>query len=152
MKLRSNSPVLLGSVLLLACLSVGSAHAERSHELGNFIVHYNAMPTDALDISVARTYAIHRARNVGILNVAVARKQPGGKTSPVTAMVSAHVTDHRGHISEVHMREIRDGEAIYYVGEFEIRSHRPLRFRLDVSPENATPPYMLTFEKQFMVD
>ncbi len=143
-------PCLLG--LLLALSWPLAAKAERSHDLGNYILHYNAMPTPALNATVAAVYDIRRAPDLGILNVAVARKRSGGAALPVAAMVSALVTRTDGRVAALAMREIRDGAAVYYIGEFEIRTREPLRFRLSVSPERATPPYHLEFEKQFMVE
>ncbi len=83
--------------------------------------------------------------------MAVARKQSGGKTVPVEASVTADVSDHHGNINMLAMREIRDGGAVYYIGEFQIRSRQPLQFHITVSPEGAGPPYVLQFEEQFIV-
>ena len=137
--------------MLLAALAGTSALAERTRDLGRFVVHYTAMPTGALDERVADTYAIERAADMGMLNVAVAKKQPGGKTIPVTATITADVSDHLGNINMLSIREIQDDEAVYYIGEFRIHSRHPLHFTITVSPEGAGPPYVLTFEKQFML-
>jgi hypothetical protein len=139
------------TLLLLAALASASALAERTRDLGRFVVHYTAMPTGALDERVASAYAIERAADMGTLNVAVAKKQPGGKTTPVTATITADVSDHLGNINMLSIREIHDGEAVYYIGEFQIRSRHPLQFQITVSPEGAGPPYVLKFEKQFML-
>ena len=138
--------------LLLATLTSGALRAERTRDLGRFVVHYTAMPTDALDAQVARVYSIERAPNIGMLNVAVAKKQPGGKTMPVTATITADVSDHLGNIKMLAIREIDDGEAVYYIGEFQIRTRQPLHFQITVSPEGAGPPYVLQFEKQFLIN
>lgn len=140
-------PLLLLAVLLASPATL----AERTRDLGKFVVHYAAIPTSALAAGVARDHAIERAPDMGMLNVAVARKQAGGRTVPVRATVTADVSDHLGNINMLSMREIRDGEAVYYVGEFHIRSREPLRFQITVSPEGAGPPYVLSFEKQFMI-
>lgn len=139
------------AVLLLAALACPAALAERTRDLGGFVVHYAAMPTNALDAHVASAYSIERAAGIGMLNVAVAKKQPGDKTVPVTATITADVSDHMGNINMLSMREIRDGDAVYYVGEFQIRSREPLHFHITVSPDGSGPPYVLQFEKQFML-
>lgn len=139
------------ALLLLAILASGNVSAEITRDLGRFVVHYTAMPTGALDARVARTYAIERADNMGMLNIALVKKQPGGKTIPVTAKITADVSDELGNINMLSIREIRDAEAVYYVGEFQIRSRQPLHFHITVSPDGAGPPYVLQFEKQFML-
>ena len=139
------------ALLLVTTLASGNLLAERTRDLGRFVVHYTAMPTDALDAHVASTYDIETAAGAGMLNVAVAKKQPGGKTIPVTATITADVSDHLGNINMLSIREIHDGEAVYYIGEFQIRSREPLHFHITVSPDGAGPPYVLQFEKQFML-
>lgn len=138
--------------LLLALLAGGELLAERTRDLGGFVVHYAAMQTDALDAGVARAYAIERSPNMGMLNVAVAKKRSGNGTVPVKASITADVSDHQGNINMLPMREIRDGDAVYYIGEFQIRSRQPLHFHITVSPEGTGPPYVLRFEKQFLLN
>ena len=139
------------TLLLLAALASTGAVAERTRDLGRFVVHYTAIPSGALDERVASTYTIERSANMGMLNVAVAKKRPGGKTVPVKATITADVRDHLGNINMLSIREIHDRGAVYYIGEFRIRSRHPLHFQITVSPEGAGPPYVLTFEKQFML-
>ncbi len=132
-------------------LAGGSAQAERTRDLGAFVVHYTAMPTDALNARVAKAHAIERAADLGMLNIAVVKKQSGDTVIPVTAAITADVTDHLGNINMLSIREIRDGQAVYYIGEFQIRSREPLQFQITVSPEGTGPPYMLQFEKEFIL-
>ncbi|MDH3716399.1 MAG: DUF4426 domain-containing protein, partial [Gammaproteobacteria bacterium] len=58
------------TLLLLAALASTGAVAERTRDLGRFVVHYTAIPSGALDERVASTYTIERSANMGMLNVA----------------------------------------------------------------------------------
>jgi hypothetical protein len=141
---------LLSSVALL--LVAGFANAESSRDVGQFVIHYNALPTEMLDADVARAYSIQRSKFRGMLNIAVLKKSAGGPGKPVSAMVSAHATNLSGQITELKMREIREQDAIYYIGEFRVADEETLNFTVKVSPEQSSPPHTITFRKQFFVN
>ena len=51
-----------------------AAFAESSSSVGDYIVHYNAVSTEALPPAVARAYGITRSKNRGLLNISVLKK------------------------------------------------------------------------------
>ena len=50
------------------------------------------------------------------------------------------------------MREIRDGDAIYYLGEFSVSGSDTLRFAVQVTPQGASAPLKLDFSKDYVTD
>ena len=142
----------LHSLLILCAIAAAAPTlvvAQHSHDMGRYIVHYSAMPSDALDPTVTAKLGISPAPDRGVLNVAIAAKN-NGSVSPVTAAVTADVIDPYGNISMLPMREIEDGEVVYYVAEFAIRSNKILEFQLTIRPQGAGLPYSMSFQKQFM--
>ena len=137
--------------LLLVAIAAG-AQAESFTDVGDYVIHYNALPTDLLDRTIARNYGITRSKSRGMLNVAVLKKLAGTPGMPVEARVSAYSTNLNAQINEFEMREIREQNAIYYIGEFNVRNEETLTFTITVSPEKNTPPRTVTFERQFFVD
>ncbi|MFB9066941.1 DUF4426 domain-containing protein [Pseudofulvimonas gallinarii] len=123
------------------------AMAERAHRDGEYIVHYNVIPTTALDASVARGYGITRSGTLALINVAVLR-QVEGEAQPraVAARVEAQVRSLTGQRNTIQMRELRDQDAIYYIGEFRIRGEENLRFELEVTPDGARRSIPVRFE------
>ena len=138
--------------LSLLVLAAGIARAENFTDVGDYVIHYNALPTDVIAPSVARSYNITRSKSRGMLNVAVLKKLAGTPGMPIPASVSAYSTNLNAQINEFEMREIREQNAIYYIGEFNVRNQETLTFTITVSPEKSTPPRTITFERQFFVD
>ena len=48
--------------------------------------------------------------------------------------------------------EIRDGEAIYYIGDFRITNQETLNFDIEVTPEGESAPYKAQLSQQFYID
>lgn len=138
--------------LFLLWLAAGGAAAENYRDVGEYVIHYNALPTDVLDPTIARTYGITRSKSRGMLNVAVLKKLAGTPGIPVSASVNAFSTNLNSQINEFEMREVREQSAIYYIGEFNVSNKETLKFTITVRPEKTRPPRTVEFTRQFYVD
>lgn len=118
-------------------------------EFGDHVVHFNAQSTTMLPPEVARAYGIQRSANRAMLNVAVQRKLPEGGSTPVSAAVSVDATNLLGQQKNVRIRELRDADAIYYIGEVTVANEEILSFTISVRPEGADAPYEVRFRQQF---
>jgi Domain of unknown function (DUF4426) len=123
-----------------------------SRDIGEYSVHVNALPTDELTAEIASLYGIARSQNRAMLNVSVLRKNPGGSLIPSRATVSASATNLTGQVRNLTMREITEGEGIYYIGETVITNAETLVFTIEVTPEGSTQPHTLRYMRQFFVD
>ncbi len=128
------------------------ASAEQSQEFGNYVVHYNALVTDLLPAETARAYGITRSRNRAILNLTVLKKVMETSGQPVPAQVSATATNLNGQLRNIPVREIRDGNAIYYIGEFGIADQETLDFTAEVHPDGAPQAYTIHFRQNFFTN
>ena len=70
-------------------------------EFGDFVVHFNAQPTDMLPPTVARAYGIQRSENRAMLNVSVLRKAEGSIGQPVTADVTVAARNLTGQLKNI---------------------------------------------------
>jgi hypothetical protein len=87
-----------------------------------------------------------------MLNVSILRKQDVGMGTPVSGGVSASAINLNGQLRGMAMREIREGDAIYYIGELAITDAETLIFTIDVTPLNEASRFTVRFKKQFFVD
>ena len=140
------------SLIVLVAL-IPTSHAERSQTEGEFTVHYNAIPTTALNADIAKRYGITRSGGRALLNISVLRLTSGG-TEPraVPAHVKAFSHALTGQRSEIPLREIRDQDAIYYIGDFRIRGEEHLRFELEATPDGSERAIPVRFEQTFIGD
>jgi len=125
---------------------------ESSRDFGDYEVHFNALTTDQLTPEIAGEYDIVRSRNRALLNVSILRKREGGGTTPVAGAVAASAVNLTGQLKNLLVREIREGDAIYYIAETPVTNGESLIFSLDVTPQNEASRFSVRFQKQFFVD
>jgi len=118
-------------------------------DIGEHVVHFSAQSTDQLPPEVASAYNIVRSKNRAMLNVSVLRKPDN---TPVTAAVSVKTVNLTGQLKNITMREIREQEAIYYIGEVAVANRETLVFDISVTPEGAARPSEVRFKREFYTD
>ncbi len=133
---------------LLIALS-GASYAENSQDFGDYVVHFNALNTTHLPPSATREAGIKRSKNRGMVNIAVLHKTLGTAGEPVAASLSAEATNLTGQKRAIDLREVREGSAIYYIGDFPITHEEVLRFNVSVKPEGQDDTYEVKFKQQF---
>ena len=135
------------ALLTLALVPV-VAQAEQADKFGKLEVHYNAMLTSDLLPEVARTYKIDRSNTRGLVTISVLRKNAMGVGIPIAARLSAYAVNLSNQLSTVDMREIKEGAAIYYLGEFRVSPPDTLKFNVSVAA-SGEPKREVTFTQQF---
>jgi len=137
----------------LAALTLGlnapGAQADNSKDFGDYVVHYNALATDLLTPEVAREYHITRSQNNGMVNITVLKKVLGSPGQPVHARVEVTATNLNGQMRTIHMREVREGNAIYYLGEFGVANEETIRFNVRVQPQGTMNALPVEFSQDF---
>jgi len=142
------SRIHMRSLLLLLIVLVGSAHAENSRNFGEYTVHFQAVPTIMLPPAVATAQGFVRAKNMYLLNVTVIKNNQSTGT-PVTAKVSVQARDLIGKTTQIALKEVDQGDAIYYIGSFRVSNEDQWRFKLSVTPENSTSALEVSWEQKF---
>jgi hypothetical protein len=138
--------------MLLGCLlgmTTLSSHAENSKDFGQYVVHFNALATDQLPARVAREYRITRSKNRGMINITVLRKVLGSPGQPVHAFVEVAGTNLAGQYRRIPVREVREGNAIYYIGEFGVTHEETVRFDVRVRPQGTPDTMQVEFNQDF---
>jgi hypothetical protein len=142
----------MSALRVLICLLLLAAPlpllAQGSLVQDGYTVYFSAIPTLDLTPEVARGYAITRSANRALLNIAIRRSDPAGDLA-VSARVSGSVRNDAGQGQSLALREVREGSAIYYLGEPRMRPGETLRFELQVHPEGSKQPIALRFSRTF---
>jgi hypothetical protein len=120
-----------------------------SAKIGEFVVHFSAQSTDQLPPDVARTYNIVRSKNRAMLAVSVLQATDN---KPVTAVVTVKTVNLTGQLKNVTMRQVNEGEAIYYIGEVTIANRETLIFDISVTPDGVEKASDVRFKRQFFSD
>ncbi len=144
---RTNYLRLWGLLLTLFSIQVS---AEQFKAFDHYELHYNAFNSTFLTPEVAQAYAIQRSKVRGLMNVAVLNTQRNN--APVRAQVTGEVTNLVGQVQALSFKQVREGEAVYYICEFRFTDDEILNFDLQVQPDANKPAYKLSFKQHFYVD
>lgn len=125
------------------------AFAERSQTFGDIEVHFNALSTTELSPDMAKAYKLDRSRNRGMITVAVLKKDKAGVGQPIKATISANAVNLSSQLTEMTMREIQEGKAIYYLGDYRVSAPDTLTFKVTIKPEGENKTLKVEFQQQF---
>jgi len=123
------------------------AQAE-SDTFGIYTVHYQAVNSTFLDADIAEQYGIVRSDRRAFLNISVIKAENDGRTLAVPAQVSGGKRNLLGQTGSIDFREIREGSAIYYIGEFDYSNAERVRFSIEVQPEMTGEAHEIRWETQ----
>ena len=125
---------------------------EGSKDFGEYVLYFNALLTDQLSPEIAREYGIVRSKSRAMLNVSIHHKLANGMTEAVTGAVSASAINLNGQLKTMTLRELREENAIYYIGELAITDGEVLIYTIDATPSNDPSRFTVRFKKQFFVE
>ncbi|MFT3805832.1 DUF4426 domain-containing protein [Arenimonas sp.] len=130
--------------LLFGC---GAANAQ-SVSSGDITVHYSVVPTTSLTPEVARQYGLTRSASRALVNVAVRKGKPGVDAA-VPSQVTVGATNLNGQRQALMMREVKEGGAIYYLGEARVSGQETLSFEIEVRIAGRAEPIRAAFRQEF---
>ena len=141
------------TVLVLIAVAV-SAQADQKTTFDDYIVRHSAIPSTFISEDIAREHDLVRSRSTGLLNIAVLKKD-GDDDDPVPA-VSAHLEGHMTNNVQqqqgLSFKRVREGDAVYYLAQFQYRDGEMLIFDLEVSPYDSDTTLPLRFSRELFHD
>ncbi len=118
-------------------------------DFGSYTLHYNAVSTDQISPEIAMAYGITRSPNRAMINVSILRKNEGAAGTPVRGAVVAEVVNLTGQLKSLDMRQITEGEAVYYIGELNVANAETLLVTISATPEGEKRALNVRYKKQF---
>ena len=139
--------ILLTLSLLVSC---GQLHAEQLKRFGDWEVHYMALSSTFITPKVAKAYGIVRSRYSGLINISVLNSEKTGK--PAQAVnINGVAKDLMGKPQTLQFKEIKEGDAIYYIAQFDYQNEEIYNFSIDIS-NGTNHNHKLTFSQKFYTD
>lgn len=139
----------LTNMLLFSLLFLCAPAYAEIEKFGNVDINYNVITTDTLSPQVAKAYGIKRSKHRLLLTVAVSKPNENGLPMPIRADVTAYSVNMMAQHRTIKMRNINEGGAVYYIGDFGFASPDSLRFTLNVSEPGAEKPHKIEFQRNF---
>jgi len=140
------TPAALG---FLACLlTANAAHAQLSQRYGPYELHYSVVNTTFLDPAVASQYDITRGKRRAILNLSLRKHLDDGSTEARAITLSGRSWDLTQQNQEFDFLEVREGPAIYYIGDFKFINREWRFFEVDFKPEDSDESFTWEYKHQ----
>lgn len=137
---------LLAASLVLG-LFLSPVHAEQKKVLGPWDVHYIAFDSTVIDAKIAQSYQLQRSKYQAVLNISVLNSTDQ-KAQQVR--ISGTATDLTQKQIELNFREVKEGNAIYYLAQVPVHDQKHLNFKLDIW--QGTENQKLEFSQVFYID
>jgi hypothetical protein len=138
--------------LLCSALACAGAWAENSTRVDGYTIHHNALTTDTLSPKIASAYQIQRSKGRGMVNISIIKDQKDSVGTPVAGTVKLSSRNLLGQKRDIPLREIREGQAVYYIADFAVGNREQLVFDVEVTPEGGNLPLAASFQQEFFVD
>lgn len=140
-------------ISLLAGLAIVPGLAMADEEtFGDYTVYYQAVNSTFLNAKVAEQYGIVRSARRAFLNISVIKQEDDGSSTAVPAQVSGGRKNLLQQTRDIDFREIREENAIYYIGEFDFSNAEIVRFSVMVQPEGSNETHEINWETRLYSD
>ncbi|QSX38177.1 DUF4426 domain-containing protein [Shewanella sedimentimangrovi] len=138
------------AVLALTASLCGVASAEQKEQVGQYDIHYMALGSTFLTPSIAKSYGIERSSYTGIINIAVLDTSVAGNPA-VEVEISGVANNLLDARVDLKFKEIREGDAIYYIAEVPYRDDEEINFQIAIKHGNQLNT-TLKFKQKFYVE
>lgn len=134
-------------LLLCGLFLSAMANAEQKQQLGDWDVHYIAFNSTFLTPQVAKAANLSRNKNNAIINISVLDSQTQQAQQVQIGGIARNLL---GQQRDLVFREVKDGEAIYYIAVMPFRNEEQLRFSLEI--RQGTKRQQLNFEQKLYTE
>lgn len=141
----------IGAVLAGLLLYIPFALAQNEYEIsfGNYMVNYNTFPSTFLEPEIAKAVGIKRSDSRGAMTISIRHKTEGIEVKAAKAAITATATNLIGQIRKLEFKEVKEGNALYYIGDFAMARNEALTFTITLVPEGETERHEFKFTRQF---
>jgi hypothetical protein len=135
------------ALIVIFTLLASVARADATVRSGDLEMHSSAVPSLDLTPEAARDFNVSAEPGRGLLTITVMRKTGPGRAITLPAQVYAGAVDQNNYLFSIPIREVRNGEHVYYLGEFRMNTPSTLRFL--VSANVLGKPLKSEFAREF---
>lgn len=137
--------------MLVFCLLISlHASAEQKQVFGPYEVHYIAINSTEITAETAKQYQLTRSRKLALLNLSILEQGSNNQDlpTPVSASINGRVENLIGQRKPLSFKRVQEGQAIYYLAQFEFDDTDTYRFIMDVKPDTSDRSYTMKFSQK----
>lgn len=123
--------------------------AKNSEQLGELEVHYIALNSTFLTPEIATAYQLTRSKVNALVNISVLDTSLPSKPAKSVNLVGK-VKNLLGQEKTLEFVKVKEGDAIYYLAEFNFTSEEVYRFTIDIFDNGKK--HTLKFQQKLYAD
>ncbi|MBW7472279.1 DUF4426 domain-containing protein [Marinobacter sp. M216] len=128
------------------------AQAAGNTDFGDYQVHWSVLPSTFIAPEVARANDLQRSKGIGIVNISIMKENDDGTLSPVSGQVEGKVTNDVQQVRFLAFRRIQEGDAVYFIAEYQYSSGELMTFNITARPTGATRDLPVRFAHTLFSD
>ena len=119
---------------------------------GDYEVHFSAFNSTFITPEIASAYKLQRGPRNGIVNISVRNVKDSKTGKATTASLEGESVNLLSQSSKLKFREVREGDAIYYLAGFRFSNEEMLKFTIRLKPGGTGKTETFEFRRQFYED
>jgi len=140
-------------ILAFGIMLLGNyVYAEQVIETDEYLIHYNAFNSTAIDADAAQKHQLIRSKVSAMINIAVLKKETKGNHLAQRSINTGTVENLVGQQQVLNFVTIDEGKALYYIASFRFADEQQMKFNINVQPDPNAEPIKLTFSQKFYTD
>lgn len=129
-----------------------AANAQMSERFQQYELHYSVVNSTFVEPAVAAQYGISRGKRRAFVNFSLREHLPDGSTVARPMQMSGQSWDLTQQQVDFDFIEVREGPAIYYIGEFKFINREWRFFKLAFTPEGSEETFEFEFKQQMYIN
>lgn len=142
----------LSAFAMLSLFVVLPAQAQLSERFGNYELHYSVVNTTFIEPAVAAQYGLARGSRRAIVNLSLREHLEDGSTVAREMDLTGRSWDLTQAQVNFDFVEVREGPAIYYIGEFKFINREWRFFEFDFTPSGSDEGLNFEFKQQMYIN
>ncbi len=144
---------IFGLALSMLLLSVPSSAEEKVFtEFGDYKVLHTVFNSSFIQPEVASAYGLTRGKDRALVNISLIRDNSDGTSNGLPAKVTGTVSNLMQQSKTLEFQEIREQNTVYFLAPLRVSNEEVLHFKLQVTGEGKSKPYIVEFTKKLYVD
>lgn len=149
--MKPNALLMLLCLILTSLANTATAD-DKSVDFGEYEVHYNVFPSTFLPPEVAEANNLNRSRSIGIVNIAIMTRGDDGSLKTVPGQVEGQALNDVGQPKFLGFRRIREGDAVYFIAEYQYSEGELMTFRITARPSGHNEDLQVRFSQALFND
>ncbi len=151
-RLRRSPGACLALAAFWLTIAASVSQAQLSERFGPYELHYSVVNTTFLEPAVAAEYGITRGRRRAIINLSLREHLDDGTTVARTMDLKGSSRDLTAQSIDFDFMEVREGPAIYYIGEFKFINREYRFFDVNFAADGSDERFDFSFKHQMYIN